>query len=726
MALLFSQGGTVAHLTNGSVSYVLEVVGGKHLAHRYFGPAIRTWRGSGRPVPRKRDYAICLDGDVAGAYADDFPFECPIRGAGHFGLPQLSVAGPDGRDTLRLAFESWEELGQKPGLPGLPSVRATPQEATTLRVTLADARLGIRVRLLYTLFDGLDVLTRSMVIENAGSADVTLLDAQSLSLRLPARKWDVLTMYGAHTREGNLSRQHLGHGILSVGSACGSSSPSHQPFLALMEPGAGQTSGQVVGMALVYSGNFVARCERDAWGNACAQMGINPSTFSWRLSPGESFSTPEAIVSHSTQGLQGMSDSFHQVILHNLMPKRYANGERPVLLNSWESMYYDVSEEKVLRQARLAKDLGMELFVLDDGWFRTENSSRCSMGDWQVNRTKLPSGISRLARAVHDLGLGFGLWFEPEAVGPGTELLRSHPSWVLHVPGVEPAIGRHEYLLDLGNPEVQAHLVAVLDSYLDNGDVDYIKWDMNRPLTDVWSAVLPPERQGEASHRYVLGLYEVLHEVGERHPQVLIEGCSSGGCRLDPGMLAFVAQNWASDNTDAADRVRIQSGLSLVYPSLALGAHVSAVPNHQTGRSTTLDTRFEVARQLNLGYELDLTELDQEELDEIAHQVAAYKDSRAWMAQSRLVLCEVPNDNYVAWATISQQRDRAIVTVFQYRYDTLMANGTLRIPGLDPTADYRVGGTDEVYGGDELEDVGLSLPLLPGDNQALGLRLYRL
>lgn len=733
MSIAFHHDGAIAHLTNGTVSYVMEVLPEGILAHRHFGRAVRSWRGAGVPRPFKRGYATEYAGAEAlgekGASYDDVPYELPVRGSGDFGAPALEVVAASGARMVRPRFAGWRAVPGAPALPGLPCLRGGAGDAETLETTLEDAVAGLRVTLRHTIFAEGGAMVRSCRVENAGVGALRLEGVMSASLELPAADYDVLALFGTHAHEARLERAPLGHATWEIGSSCGSSSPFHQPFFALLEPGAGERAGEVRALHLVYSGNFSARAERDPFGRVRAQIGINPDGFSWELAPGEAFEAPEAVLAWSGSGLGGLSAELHRAYRERLLPAAWAGVERPVLLNSWEAMYCDVSLEKVRAQAVRARELGIELFVLDDGWFRAGSTTHDSMGDWACNQGKLPGGIEAVAAEVHVAGLRFGLWFEPEAVSPDAEVLLAHPDWALRVPGYEPVIGRHELLLDLGRRDVQDHLVSMLSGYLGTGCVDYVKWDMNRPLTDVFSSALAPERQGEAAHRYVLGLYRVLGEVTARFPQVLFEGCSSGGARLDPGMLAFVPQNWASDNTDARDRAEIQEGLSLLYPPECLGAHVSVTPNHQTGRSSSLASRFSVARLFNLGYELDVCALPEGELAEIAAQVTAYKADRAWLARGSYFRGEAPNAGHRAWWVVSEDRTRCLVVLYQELYDALLSRGVVRLAGLDPARDYRVaegGGTGlegRVLGGDELMACGLAFPLAQEDFRATCVRL---
>ena len=470
------------------------------------------------------------------------------------------------------------------------------------------------------------MILRHQKFENIGDHILKLQNVLSLSLELPAKEYDFLSLYGTHAKEAGRFRFRVHHGVQKTESVRGSSSPQYQPFFALMSPDTSEEKGEVYGFHLIYSGNFLAQTECDQFGNIRAQIGIHPETFCWELSPGETFFTPEAVLNYSGRGLNTMSQNFHTLYRRHLFPKSYAGKERPILLNSWEGMYYDVSLEKIEEQSALARKLGMELFVLDDGWFRAGNDSRISMGDWICNDKKLPGGIHATAEIVRQNGLKFGLWFEPEAVSQKSGLYEKHPDWALHIPGYGLTEGRHEYLLDLTREDVRTYLKDMLDSYLRDGEIDYIKWDMNRPLTEVNSALLPPEKKGETFHRYILGLYDILEWLKTSYPDLLVEGCSSGGARFDPGMLYYVSQNWASDNTDAFDRTLIQSGFSLIYPPEVIGAHVSITPNHQTGRITPLDTRYQAARLFNLGYELDLTKCTEDEKEAIRRQTEEHKE----------------------------------------------------------------------------------------------------
>lgn len=714
----------IVHISNSKISYVMEVIDGKYLIHRYLGKTIRKYRGTGIPLYFKRGYNTSHRCSVENVSFDDFPFEYPVRDSGDYRIPAISVVTESGIRHADFRFEEWRVLPDKPSLPGLPSIIAKEGGAETLEVVCRDETAELKLYLYYTILPDIGVLMRHQKLENTGDRPICIENIQSMSLELPAKEYDCLILYGTHAKEANRERFPLHHGVQRIESVRGSSSPQYQPFAALLDPGTTETSGTVYGFQLIYSGNFLAQIEKDQFGNIRAQMGLHPDMFSWELKPGESFCTPEAVLNYSHNGLNEMSQNFHRLYREHLIPAEFVGKVRPVLLNSWEAMYYDVSLEKIKEQVIIAKKLGIELFVLDDGWFRRGNSSHDSMGDWICNEKKLPGGIRKAAELVHSYGLQFGLWFEPEAVSPKSDLYQLHPDWVLGVPGYPNTEGRHEYLLDLTRSEVRDYIKNILDSYLREGFIDYIKWDMNRPLTDVYSQAHKDGNSKETSHRYILGLYEILEWLKTSYPKVLVEGCSSGGARFDPGMLYYVPQNWVSDNTDGYDRAVIQSGFNLLYPQEVMGAHVSITPNHQTGRTTSLRTRFQTARFFNLGYELDVTKCTEEELKIISEQISQYKTEREFFSNGILYRHEVPDQNYLMWSCVGETECKAII--YQKFFNPLCSHGRFRLLGLDPDADYYETTTDRVYGGDELMEIGITVPLVKEDFYVFDIHLIKI
>lgn len=693
-----------AHLKNDHLSYILEVDETGNLLNRHFGKPVRKYNNSGLPYYARKGFST-QHGSSPYSF-DNYPFEYPVRSNGDFRIPAITIKQEDGIRDLDLRFKAWKILDEKPEIPGLPSVFSDKDESETLEVILEDQRAGIELSIYYTIFNELGIIAEHQRVKNVGEQTLIIENMKSASLELPNRDYEVLTLYGLHMKEANQSRHALPSGIFQIESTRGASSHHQNPFMAVITPDTNEDSGEVYAMNFVYSGNFQGQVQKDVFNNVRAQMGLHPDLFEWILEPGQEFYTPEVIINYSDEGLNGMAHNFHDLYTNHLIPQNFK--ERPLLFNSWEGTYFDVSLDKIKRQAEIAKDLGIELYVLDDGWFR--NNSKSGMGDWVALEDKLPGGIDAAAEIVHDQGLKFGLWFEPEAVGSISKLRDAHPDWVMQLPGYELTEGRHELILDLSMPEVQDFIVDTLSSYLDKGNIEYIKWDFNRPITDYNSLKLDAKHKGEVGHRYILGLYNVFSRLREKYPEVLIEGCASGGGRFDPGMLYFVPQNWTSDNTDAYDRTIIQDGTALVYPPVTMGAHVSVTPNHQTGRNSSYKTRFDVARLFNFGYEVDITQLSDEELDILKKQIEEYKKDRDWVLNGTFYHHTTP-DNYVMWSTVSEDKDKVLGVIFQEKFDLLSSMATFKFKGLDPEADYVNTATGEIYGGDELMEIGVRVPL---------------
>jgi alpha-galactosidase len=667
---------------------------------------------------------------------DTLRYEYPTANTGDFREPAVDVRHADGTHGLRLVYAAHRVLPGKPSLPGLPATYAeTPAEAETLEIDLrderegvsADGRGGVVVTLSYTVFSGRDVIARSARIANRGPAPVTLTRALSGALDLPHHRHDLLALPGAWARERWVERAALRSGAQWIGSRRGASSHQSHPFFALLEPAADETRGEARGFSLVYSGNHHGGAEVDQLFRTRALLGIHPDGFAWRLEPGASFQTPELVLAYSAEGLGGMSAQFHRLYRERLVRGAWRDRERPVLINNWEATYFDFTADKLAAIARTAAGLGIELFVLDDGWFGKRNDDTTSLGDWVVDRKKLPAGVGDVGRRIEAEGLRFGLWFEPEMVSPDSELHRAHPDWCLHVPGRGRTEGRHQLVLDFSRPEVVDAIFAQVAAVLREAPIGYVKWDMNRHLTEVASAALPAERQGEVFHRHILGVYAFAERLVTEFPDLLIEGCSGGGGRYDPGMLHYTPQFWCSDNTDAIARLRIQHGTSLVYPPCTMGAHVSAVPNHQLHRSTPMRTRGHVALAGQFGFELDLTKLDEADLAESRDLTAQAKLTRHLLRHGDLHrLADPAAGNLAAWMLVSPGRDEAVVTAVLALAEPNWRLAPLRLRGLDPAARYRcVHGPEGEWGGDVLMELGLPLEALKQDFQCLRWHLKR-
>ncbi len=696
------------------------------LLHTYYGPRVRG--GDLSCLLQYTDRSFSPNPNAAGTcrtYSlDVLPREYAASGGGDFRIPSLEVEGPDGSHTASLRFAEAQVRPGKYALEGLPAFFGTEAEADTLVITLEDAALQLQVELFYGVFEAHDLITRAVRVVNRGEGTVRLRQAASLCLDLPGGDWDLITFDGRHVMERCPSRAPLRPGVQSVGSVRGTSSHQHNPFAILCGREAGEEHGLCYGAMLLYSGNFQAAAERSQFESSRLVLGIHPYHFCWTLDPGASFTTPEAALVCSNQGFGAMSRRFHRAIRSNLLRDPYGDRRKPVLVNSWEATYFDFDADKLVELAAASAPLGVELFVLDDGWFGARDSDSSGLGDWTVNERKLPGGLEALVTRIQALGMSFGLWVEPEMVNEDSELYRAHPDWALSVPGRGPSRGRAQLVLDFSRKEVRDHIYAALKRVLSSAEVSYVKWDMNRSLTDVWSAALAPERQGEVYHRYVLGVYEMLERLRQDFPNLLIEGCSGGGGRFDGGMLYYTPQIWCSDNTDAVDRLRIQYGTSFGYPPCTMGAHVSATPNEQTGRTASLETRGAVAMSGTFGYEMDLGKSSPEERETIRKQMEFFKKHHHLLQTGDYYRLTSPFQEgpYTAWAHVSPDGREALVNLVTGSTHAALPFTSLRLQGLDPNLDYRVNG-GKLWPGDVLLTAGYPIPLFLGDYQTFQLYL---
>jgi alpha-galactosidase len=718
MPIFFDEAQGLFHLQSRNTSYIIQLVHG-YPAHAYFGAKLRHGsnldqlltfqeRASFSPNPIPEDKSISLD---------SLPQEYPQYGTSDFRSPAYQVRLANGTRATELTYRSHRIVPGKPALEGLPAVYVEQEhEAETLELELEDRVSGLVVVLSYTVFADFDAITRSARLTNGSNESLQLERALSASVDFPDAAYDALYLSGAWARERHVQRRRLAPGVTGISSRRGSSSHQQNPFLALLRPDATEQQGEVYGFSLVYSGSFTAEAEVEQFGTTRVQIGINPFDFTWKLEPGESFQTPEAVLVYSAEGLGGMSRTYHRLYRTRLCRGQFRDQERPILVNNWEATYFDFNADKIEAIAKAGSELGIELFVLDDGWFGRRDRDNNSLGDWFEDRRKLPDGLANLARRVKDTGLQFGLWFEPEMVSPDSDLYRAHPDWCLHVPDRRRTEARDQLVLDMSRSDVRQYLYERLSAIFSTVPITYVKWDMNRNMTEIGSAVSPAERQGEVAHRYMLGLYELLERLTSEFPHILFESCSGGGGRFDPGMLYYMPQTWTSDDTDAAERLKIQYGTSIVYPVSTMGAHVSAVPNHQVERTTPLTFRGDVAMSGNFGYELDLTRFTEEEKETAKRQIAIYKEIRGLVQQGDLYRLQSPFEgNETAWMFVSPDQNEALLFYFRVLAEP---NGPLRsvkLQGLDPAKDYEVAGSSEVYGGDRLMNAGLSMASVRGD-----------
>ena len=646
------------------------------------------------------------------------PLAVPTQEKGFMGQRAISVRNAAGDDVLSLRYQGYRIFQGKKPLQGLPSSYVErSSEADTLEIDLKDTLTGVAVTLRYTVFADYDVLARSMVVKNEGSEAFELTDAQS-AMRLPAGRYDLLHLKGAWARERHARRVPMAEGTFAVKSRRGASGHENSPFLAVMAPHATEDQGEVYAMTHVYSGSFSAGVDVGIDNTPVMMIGLCGDVFSWRMEPGESFQCPEALFVFSPDGLNGLSHRMHPFVRRRICRGHWRDLPRPILINNWEATYFDFSFDKLLAIARRGAEIGCELFVLDDGWFGKRDIDNCSLGDWVVNEKKLGGTLRHLAESIEELGMRFGLWFEPEMVSPDSDLYRSHPDWCLHVDGRDRTEARQQLILDMGRREVQDYVLESVSAVLRSAPISYVKWDMNRNMMEGFSAALPPERRMESQHRYMLGLYRVLEEITSAFPEVLFESCSGGGGRFDCGMLCYMPQTWTSDDTDACERTRIQYGTSLIYPCSAMGAHVSAVPNHQTGRVTPFHTRCNVAMGGNFGFELDLSHQSEEDLAEAKTAVNMVKALRTTMQQGEYtrLLNPFENDGRAAWQFTDE--NRAIVCLYAPQRQPNAQPHRVRLAGLDAAATYVDAEHGITASGAALMNLGLIFPNGRGDHDS--------
>jgi alpha-galactosidase len=707
-------------LHTSKTTYAIGIGPMASLLHLYWGPRLRGGDVRARVFLGDRPFSPNPDSKDRTFSFDTFPLEYPVYGRSDFRSPALEPTLPEGERVVDLFYRQHRISRGKPKLAGLPATYVEhAAEASTLEIDLVDQKSGLVVTLSYTVFEKRDAITRTVLIRNGGETPVTLRRVLSASIDFPDPKFDFLQLSGAWARERGMVRQPLRSGTQSIESRRGASSHQQNPFVALLRPGADEFHGDVYGLSLVYSGNFLALAEVDQYETTRVQIGINPFDFSWKLEPGATFQAPEAVLVFSPDGLNGMSQIYHGLYRERLARGPWRDRERPILINNWEATYFNFTAAKIETLARQAKKLGMEMVVLDDGWFGQRDDDTTSLGDWTVDRRKLPRGLDDLARRVHKIGLKFGLWFEPEMISPDSDLYRAHPDWCLHAPGRPRSTGRQQLVLDFSRDDVCDWVIQTIGGVLASAGIDYVKWDMNRHLTEIGSAALPPDRQAETAHRFVLGLYRIMEALTARFPNILFEGCSGGGGRFDPGILHYMPQIWTSDNSDAIARLRIQYGTSLVYPLSAMTCHVSASPNHQVQRVTPLKTRGDVAMAGNFGYELDLGSLGRAEQKEVRLQIEFYLRHRQLIQFGNFFRLANPFDgNQAGWIVVSPDRAQALVWNIDVLHPGNSPRKFLRLHGLDPKQDYAVAGTGEIWGGDYLCAQGLLIPQQSTDFQS--------
>lgn len=712
MAIKVNEKENEFHLYNQNISYIFRVLEKSHqLEQLYYGKKI-THRNSFKHLIEReiRPSSNMFKHDHTSSL-EHIKQEYPSYGTTDYRFPAHLITDHHGSHISEFQFDSYKIIHGKPSLSGLPATYVEDdREAETLQVTLVDHVLQCRLVLSYTIYENDNVITRDAKFINDGSRSLNIHSAMSASVDLPDDDYVMLHLNGAWAREGHVKAHKLFPGVQSIYSTRGASSHTHNPFIALKREGATEHEGEVYGFSLVYSGNFLAQVEVDSYSVTRILMGINPFRFQWKCDPGESFQTPECVMVYSDKGLNGMSQTYHHLYRNRLVRGYWRDRERPILINNWEATYFDFNEEKILAIAKEAKNLGIELFVLDDGWFGKRDDDTSSLGDWFEDRRKLPNGVDGLSRKITAMGMKFGLWFEPEMVSEGTQLFKNHPDWMIKTPHRRTSHGRNQFILDFSREEVIEHTFKQMDDIIAKSNISYIKWDMNRFITEAYSHALSHDRQGEFFHRYILGVYKLYEKLIKKYPKILFESCAGGGGRFDPGMLYYAPQTWTSDNTDAIERLKIQYGHSFVYPLKSIGSHVSAVPNHQVGRMTPIDTRANVAFFGTFGYELDMTKLTHAEKEIVKKQIAFFKENRSLIQHGHFYrLLDPFQSNETSWMVVSEDREEAIVGYYKVFAKPNDKYYRLKLKGLDPDKLYVIEGTETSHYGDELMNVGIIL-----------------
>ncbi len=713
-----------------NTTYALAALESGLMAHVYFGKKIEDDDLSYLLRLDKNPWTLKVNARDAGTIMDSTPFEYPCHGKGDYREPCLMVMDKNGMSTCDLRYVSHKIYKGKPALSTegmmMPATFADENQAETLEITCIDKVSGLEAVLVYTAFNDLDVITRSVRLKNTGVDAINIRRVLSTCVDFEFCNYDMITLNGSWARERIIERAPLHHGKQGVDSVKGESSHQNNPFIALVSHNADEDMGEAYGFNLVYSGNFFAQAEVTQHKHTRVVMGINHFDFNWLLESGAEFTAPEVAMVYSCEGIGAMSRTYHDLYRQHLIRGEYKDKRRPILINNWEATYFNFNTEKLIDIAKEASKLGIEMLVMDDGWFGHRNSDNSSLGDWFVNESKINGGLKYLVDEVNKLGMKFGIWFEPEMISPDSELYTAHPEWAIQIVGRDMSMSREQYVLDYSNPEVRDYIYGMMKKVLDSANIEYIKWDMNRQLTEVGSTYLPVERQRELWHRYVLGVYDVMNRLTTEYPHILLENCSGGGARFDPAMLYFSPQIWCSDDTDAIERLKIQHGTSICYPVSAMGAHVSDCPNHTVGRSTPFATRGDVAMVGTFGYELDVTRIPQEDRDAIPGQIAEFnKYNPIIRTGDQYRIGNMFEDTtWDAWMFVAKDKSEALFTFVQVLGRPNYPCRRVKLKGLDPDVKYRNEMTGEIHSGSALMNAGVNVAV-DGDFKSVKMHFVR-
>lgn len=722
MAIIYDKKKKVFAIHTPNTTYICCIYAGKHLMHLYYGSRV--------------DDIDCTylfgrdesESDLHHLKREETPFyttsafEYPAFGTGDYRDNTFCVRDADGHDTCQLYYESYRILNGKPALDGLPATFAqNVQDVQTLEITLKDSVLHLTVLLRYSVFADCDAIIRSVRFINESDRALYLERVPSACLDMQGQDFTITTLQGGPNHERNIVTQQLTAGKYAAGSVCGKTSHEAQPFIMAARPDASQKYGEVYAMQLVYSGNFLAEAEADVMGRLRLSVGINPQSFCWKLEPSAAFDTPEAVLVYSDSGIGTMTRRFHSLYRKHLIRSPYLHQQRPILINNWEATYYDFTDEKLVAIAKQAHELGIEMLVLDDGWFGKRNNDESSLGDWIVNGEKIKGGLKSLVERINAVGMKFGIWLEPEMVSPDSDLYRAHPDWPIQIPGRHIGLSRCQYVLDITRPEVEEYVYGCISHVLHGANIAYVKWDMNRSLSNVGSTALDHESAGEFYHRYVLALYRLQERMLQEFPNLLLENCCGGGGRFDAGMLYYSPQIWTSDNMDPVQRLQIQEGTAMTYPLSTMGAHICCSKNHHTGRITPLKTRANVAMCGTFGYELDVTTLTEEEKQEVVQMNKLYHKYNDIYREGEYyrIASYHENHQYDCWQVVSEDKTECLVTYVQPGHEMVWVPTIFRLEGLIPNARYRLEGTDKIYSGEMLMNAGYRQEDLWGDYESI-------
>lgn len=717
MAIDYRSKKKIFSLNTDNSTYQIQVGKFGHLLHIYYGSRMEddmdyllTYmdRGfSGSPYDADKDKTYSMDA---------LPQEYPTDGTGDFRISCMTMKNGDGSYSCDLRYKDHKIIKGKYSIPGLPSVYAKEKEAQTLEIYLEDDVTKVQVTLYYGVLEDKDIITRCVRITNVSKTTHTIEKALSANLDFLYGEYDWYSFHGRHTLERNTQRTQIVHGIQSIGSKRGASSHQYNPFLIVADRKTTEDFGNCYGMSFVYSGSFKGEIELDQYNQTRITMGLQDDMFSYELKPNECFYTPEVVMTFSKQGLSKLTHNYHDVFRNNLIRGKYKDMKRPILINNWEATYFDFDGEKIYQIAKQASELGVEMIVLDDGWFGKRDEDISGLGDWNINETKLGCSMDELVERINDLGMKFGLWFEPEMINEDSNLYREHPDWVLMIPNRKPVRSRYQLVLDYSRKDVVDYIFEKMSCILDSSNIEYIKWDFNRSITDVYSNEVGAY-QGAVVYKYMLGLYDLLERLVKRYPDLLIESCSGGGGRFDPGMLYYSPQIWTSDNTDAIDRIKIHEGTSFAYPIATMGAHVSDVPNHQTGRVTPFRTRATVSLAGSFGFELDLNKITNEEKKQVKEEIAFFHQHWELIHKGDYyrLTSSLEDTSLGAWQFVSKDKSECLVQAVTLETHGNQPTKYLRCKGLQPNSFYKDMESLKVYSGKALMSGGIPLPFLSGE-----------